>query len=257
MKLSGEFRARALAREWLTGTFVNLGSPVTAELAGQAGYDWVLLDHEHGPGGEETLLHQLQAVGGTPAVPIVRIAANETPRVKRVLDVGAHGVMIPYVNTVAEAQAAVASFRYPPRGIRGVAKFNRGAGFGQNFEEYYLHAHEWLVLIAQIETPEAVESSAAIAALDGIDVLFVGPTDLSYNSGIRDQLEHPKFVEALRRVADAARGAGKAAGILVHNPALVEKCRDLGYTFVALGSDGGAVNAGLRQNAAVLKAAKK
>ena len=146
---------------------------------------------------------------------------------------------------------------YPPLGIRGVAKFNRGAGFGQNFEEYYLHAHEWLVLIAQIETPEAVESSAAIAALDGIDVLFVGPTDLSYNSGIRDQLEHPKFVEALRRVADAARGAGKAAGILVHNPALVEKCRDLGYTFVALGSDGGAVNAGLRQNAAVLKAAKK
>ena len=257
MKLSGEFRSRALAREWLTGTFVNLGSPVTAELAGQAGYDWVLLDHEHGPGGEETLLHQLQAVGGTPAVPIVRIAANETPRVKRVLDVGAHGVMIPYVNTVAEARAAAASFRYPPLGIRGVAKFNRGAGFGQNFEEYYLHAHEWLVLIAQIETPEAVENSAAIAALDGIDVLFVGPTDLSYNFGIRDQLEHPKFVEALRRVADAARGAGKAAGILVHNPALVEKCRDLCYTFVALGSDGGAVNAGLRQNAAVLKAAKK
>jgi 4-hydroxy-2-oxoheptanedioate aldolase len=257
MKLTGDFRRRALAREWLTGTFINLGSPVTAELAGQAGFDWLLIDHEHGPGGEETLLHQLQAVAGTPAVPLVRIAANETPRFKRVLDAGAHGVMVPYLNTVAEAQAAVASVRYPPRGIRGVAKFHRGAGFGQQFEEYYLHAHEWLMLIAQVETPEAVNNSEAMAAVDGVDVLFVGPTDLSYNLGIRDQLDHPTFVEALRRVAAAARGAGKAAGILVHNPALVEKCRELGYTFVALGSDGGAVNAGLRQNFAVLQAGKR
>jgi len=257
MTLSGEFRRRAMAREWVTGTFINLGSSVTTEIAGHAGYDWLLIDHEHGPGGEETLLHQLQAAAATPAVPIVRIAANEGPRFKRVLDAGAHGVMVPYISTAAEAQAAVTAMRYPPRGVRGVAKINRGAGFGQHFEDYYLHAHEWLVLIAQIETPEAVANIEAIAGTDGIDVLFVGPTDLSYNLGIRDQLDHPAFLEALRRVVAAARGAGKAAGILVHNPALVDQCRDLGYTFVALGSDGGAVNAGLRQNAAYLKAAKK
>jgi 4-hydroxy-2-oxoheptanedioate aldolase len=257
MTISGEFRRRTLAREWVAGTFLNLGSSVTTEIAGHAGYDWLLIDHEHGPGGEETLLHQLQAAAATPAVPIVRIAANEAPRFKRALDVGAHGVMVPYISTVAEAQAAVTAMRYPPRGVRGVAKINRGASFGQNFENYYLHAHEWLVLIAQIETPEAVTNIEALAAIDGIDVLFVGPTDLSYNLGIRDQLDHPTFVDALRRVAVAAQAAGKAAGILVHNPALVDKCRDLGYTFVALGSDGGAVSAGLRQNAAYLKGTQK
>jgi 4-hydroxy-2-oxoheptanedioate aldolase len=253
MNLSGKFRARVLAREWLTGTFINLGSPVTAEIAGNAGYDWLILDHEHGPGGDETMLHQLQATAATPAVPLVRIAVNETVRFKRVLDAGAHGVMVPYINTAAEAQAAVTAMNYPPRGIRGVAKFNRGAGFGATFEEYYLHAHEWLVLAAQVETGESVANIDAIAAVPGVDVLFVGPNDLTYNLGVRDQFDHPTFLDALKRVSAAAKKAGKAAGILVHNPALVGMCRELGYTFVSLGSDGGAANAGLRQNLAVLQ----
>jgi 4-hydroxy-2-oxoheptanedioate aldolase len=253
MKLHKDFRARVLAREWVAGTFLNLGSPITAELAGLAGFDWVLIDHEHGPGGEDTLLHQLHAVAATPAVPIVRIAWNDQPRFKRVLDAGAHGVMVPYVNTAAEARAAVAAVRYPPRGIRGVAKFHRAANFSQDFEEYYLHAHEWLVTVMQVETGEALDNIEAIAAVDGTDVLFVGPTDLTYNLGIRDQFDHPRFNEALARVAAAARGAGKAAGILVHNPALVAKCRDVGFTFVALGSDGGSVRAGLQQIIATLK----
>ncbi len=256
MKINGDFRARALAGDWLTGTFINLGSPVTTELAGNAGYDWLLIDHEHGPGSDETLLHQLQAASATPAVPIVRIAANEAPRFKRVLDAGAHGVMVPFVSTESEARAAVAAIRYPPRGIRGIAKFNRGAGFSTDFEEYYLHAHEWLLLAAQVETEEAVAASAEIAAVDGVDVLFVGPTDLSYNMGIRDQIESARFIDALKRVVAGAKGAGKAAGILVHNSSLVTMCRDLGFTFVALGSDGGAVNSGLRQNAAALRSAK-
>lgn len=140
MKITGNFRARVLAREWVVGTFINLGSPITAEMAGDCGYDWLLLDHEHGPGGEDTLLHQLQAVGGTYAVPIVRIAANETPRFKRALDMGAHGVMAPWVSTAAEARAAVSAMRYPPLGVRGIAKIQRSAGFGGGFEEYYLNA---------------------------------------------------------------------------------------------------------------------
>jgi 4-hydroxy-2-oxoheptanedioate aldolase len=153
--------------------------------------------------------------------------------------------MVPYVNTADEARAAVSAMRYPPHGTRGVAKFNRGAGFGGDFEEYYLHAHERLLGVIQIETPEAVANAEAIAAVDGADVLFVGPTDLSYNLGIRDQLEHPDFTAALSRVATAARRHGKAAGILVHQPALVPRVRELGYTFTALGSDGGAARAGL------------
>src|SRR5271167_4800882 len=124
MMLTGEFRSLVLAREWLTGTWLNLGSPATAEIAGLAGFDWVLLDHEHGCGGEETMLHQLQAVAASSAAPIVRIAANEAPRFKRALDLGAHGIMTPYVSTVAEAKATVAAMRYPPRGMRGVAKLH-------------------------------------------------------------------------------------------------------------------------------------
>jgi 4-hydroxy-2-oxoheptanedioate aldolase len=143
--------------------------------------------------------------------------------------------------------------RYPPHGIRGVAKFNRGAGFGGDFEEYYAHAHERLVTVIQIETTEAVNKIDEIAAVDGADVLFVGPTDLSYNMGIRDQLESAQFTAALKRVSDAARNHGKAAGILVHNNALVPKVRDLGYTFTALGSDGGSVRAGLLGIVAALK----
>jgi 4-hydroxy-2-oxoheptanedioate aldolase len=254
MKLPPDFRKRVLAREWLTGTFLNLGSPVTVEVAGLAGFDWVLIDHEHGPGGEDTLLHQLQAAAATPAFPVVRIAQNETPRFKRVLDMGALGVMVPYVSTANEARAAVSAMRYPPHGIRGVAKFNRGAGFGGDFEEYYAHAHERLVSVIQIETTDAINNIEEIAAVDGADVLFVGPTDLSYNMGIRDQLESAQFTDALRKVSDAAKKHGKAAGILVHNNALVPKVRDLGYTFTALGSDGGAVRAGLLGFVAALKA---
>jgi 2-keto-3-deoxy-L-rhamnonate aldolase RhmA len=162
--------------------------------------------------------------------------------------------MVPYVNTAAEARAAVAAMRYPPHGIRGVAKFNRGAGFGADFEEYYLHGHERLLGVMQIETPEAVANIDEIAAVDGVDVLFVGPTDLSYNMGIRDQLESPQFTAAAKKVADAAKKHGKAAGVLVHIPALVPKMRELGYTFVALGSDGGGVRTALLGFVQTLKA---
>jgi 4-hydroxy-2-oxoheptanedioate aldolase len=253
MKLPPDFRKRVLAREWLCGTFLNLGSPVTVEIAGLAGFDWLLIDHEHGPGGEDTMLHQLQAASSTPAFPVVRIALNEVPRFKRALDMGAMGIMVPYVSTAAETRQAVSAMRYPPHGIRGVAKFNRGAGFGGDFEEYYLHAHERLVTVIQIETPEAIKNIDEIAAVDGADVLFVGPSDLSYNMGIRDQLESPQFTETLKKVVDAAKKHGKAAGILVHNNALVPKVRDMGYSFMALGSDGGAVRAGLLGFVATMK----
>ncbi len=253
MKLTGDFRARVLARELLGGTFINLGSSLTTEMAGCAGFDWLLLDHEHGPGGDETLLHQLQAASATPAAAIVRIADNEPVRFKRVLDVGAAGVMVPWVNTASEARAAVASMRFPPRGIRGVAKLNRACSFGLDFEEYYARSHEWLVTMAQIESPEGVKQAEEIAAVDGVDVLFVGPSDLTSSLGIAGQLDHPLFRDALKRVAAAARGAGKACGILILDPAYLPLCRELGITVVALGSDGGGANAALRQYAAALK----
>ena len=133
MTIDGGFRARVLAREFLTGFWLNLGSTITAEMAGLAGYDWVLLDHEHGPGSETTIIQQLQAVAATPTTCLVRIAANEAARFKRVLDAGAAGVMVPYVSTPDEARAAVSAMRYPPRGMRGVAKLTRASSFGARF----------------------------------------------------------------------------------------------------------------------------
>jgi 4-hydroxy-2-oxoheptanedioate aldolase len=254
MTIDGAFRARVLSGEFLTGFWLNLGSPLTAEMAGLAGFDWVLLDHEHGAGGEETMLHQLQAVAATPATCLVRIAANEAPRFKRALDAGAAGVMVPYVSTADEARAAVNAMRYPPRGMRGVAKLTRASSFGANFDAYFAHAHEWLVTLTQIETADAVANAPAIAAVDGVDVLFVGPMDLTTSMGIPGQYGDQRFHDALARVATAAKGAGKAVGILLLDPANLGLVRELGYTVVALGSDGGAVVSGLKQSLATLGA---
>jgi 4-hydroxy-2-oxoheptanedioate aldolase len=253
MHINGSFRARLLAGEFLAGTWLNLGSPLTAEMAGLAGFDWVMLDHEHGPGSDVTIVSQLQAVAATPAVCFVRIAANDPPRFKRALDLGAMGIMVPYVSTPAEASTAVAAMRYPPRGIRGVAKLTRATTFGAGFDEYFAHAHEWLVTMTQIETAEAVGNAAPIAAIDGVDVLFIGPMDLTTSFGIPGEYEHPKTIEALKHVAGCARAAGKAAGILLQNPAHVPMCREMGYTFIALGSDGSAASAGFRQALAALR----
>ena len=246
-------RERVLAGEFLAGGWCNLGSSVTAEIAGLAGFDWVLIDTEHGTGDLDALVGQLQAVSATPAVPIVRIAWNDPPRYKRVLDMGAMGVMAPYVNTAEEARQAASSMRYPPAGIRGVAKLNRGSSFGADFDRYFTTANDGLLTVVQIESPDAVANAEKIAAVDGVDVLFIGPLDLSVNLGIPQQFDHPKFKAALEKVAKAARGAGKAAGILLLSEDQVEEVKAAGFTFVALGSDGGFVAAGMRRAAARLK----
>lgn len=240
------FRQRVLKREILKGTFLNLGSPITVEIAGKAGFDWLLIDTEHGVGDHETLVHQLQATGNTQAEPFVRIAANETPRYKRVLDLGARGVMVPWVSNVKEAKLAVKSMRYPPQGIRGVASLNRACQFGQDFENYYASANKELVTVVQIETVEAVENAEEMASIDGIDVLFVGPTDLTTNYGISRQFDHPSYREAIARVIVACTSAGKAAGILLSNTEQIKQAQDDGFSFIAVGSDGGVLANGMK-----------
>jgi 4-hydroxy-2-oxoheptanedioate aldolase len=239
-------RERALRREVLAGTWLNLGSSVTAEIAGRAGFDWLLIDLEHGSGDEAHLLGQLQAISATEAVGIVRIAWNEAPRVKRTLDLGPSGIMIPYVNTAEEARRAVAAMRYPPEGVRGAARFTRAAGFSQEFDRYFAEANANLLTILQIETPQAVEQVEEIAAVEGVDVLFVGPLDLSVGLGIPQQYDHPEFRAALRRVSDAAQRAGKAAGILLASADQIAPTVADGFTFLAVGSDGGMVAAGMK-----------
>lgn len=243
-------RDRALAGELLAGTWCNLGSSLTTEMAGRAGFDWVLIDLEHGAGEYAALLHQLQALEGTPAAPIVRIAWNDAPRFKRVLDLGPSGIMTPYVNSAAEAERCAAAMRYPPRGIRGVAKLNRASNFGHDFEAYFASANDNLLTIVQIETEDAVRAAAEIAAVDGVDVLFVGPLDLSVSMGIPQQFDHPRFRAAQAQVVAACRAAGKAAGTLVWTPDRLARTLTDGFTFVALGSDGSLVATGMRRLAA-------
>jgi 4-hydroxy-2-oxoheptanedioate aldolase len=239
-------RERLLNKELLIGTFLNLGSSVTAEIAGNAGFDWVLIDLEHGAGNRQELLYQLQAIESTPAVPFVRIAWNDPVMFKQVLDLGASGIMVPYIQTVQEAERAVAAMRYPPAGIRGVAVMNRACGFGPGFNDYFQSASSRLVTILQIESAEAIKNIDQIAAVDGADVLFVGPMDLSVGLGVPQQWNHPTMRSALAKVVNACQKSGKAAGIILMNEDQIEQAFADGFTVLSYSSDSAAVMKGLK-----------
>jgi len=247
-------KARLLARAPFSGVFCQLGSAATVEVAARAGFDCVLLDQEHGLGGEDATLAQLVAVAGTPCVPIVRLAVNEAHLFKRALDLGATGIMVPMVEDAAGAARAVAAMHYPPRGVRGLAKTTRATGFGASFDEYFEHAWSRLLLLVQVESARGVAAAADIAAVEGVDCLFVGPTDLgcSLAAGAPLPFDDARLVAARRTVAGAARAAGKAAGILCATPAQVDTVRGEGFTVVFLGSDMAAAAAGLRDFARAL-----
>jgi 4-hydroxy-2-oxoheptanedioate aldolase len=246
-------RERVLHRELLGGTFLNLGSSLTAEIAGQAGFDWLLIDIEHGAGDRHELLFQLQAIESTPAAPIVRVAWNDPVLFKRVLDLGPSGIMVPCVQSAEEARKAVAAMRYPPAGIRGVAVMNRACGFGPGFEEYFKYADSKLLTVVQIETSTSVDHVDEIAATEGVDVLFVGPMDLSVSMGMVRQWNDPRMRAAFAKAVNACQRAGKAAGILVLNEDEVEQAVADGFTFLALSSDGAVVVNGMRQMAAAFR----
>jgi 4-hydroxy-2-oxoheptanedioate aldolase len=243
-------RARIVAGETLFGTFLSLGSPTAAEICGRAGFDWVIIDLEHGVANESDLLANLHAVATTTAAALVRPRSADRLRVGRVLDLGAHGVMIPRIDLPAQASEVISFMRFPPDGTRGLALSTRGAGLGELTHTDVRAINQRITGIIQIESPSAVEHAAEIAAIDGVDVLFVGPADLSHSMGIPGQFDDPRFVEALQHVVAAAVGAGKAAGILLFNLAVLGRHLDLGFRFIGLGSDGSFVGEGARATVA-------
>lgn len=246
MPAGSELRRRVLAGETTVGTFLNLGSAAVTEVCGRAGFDWLLIDLEHGLGTEADLLAMLYAAKATGTPVLVRPEQGTRLRVGRVLDLGADGVMIPQVSGPAEAREVAAWLRFQPVGSRGVALFTRGLEFGTGGHARPVSRNEEILGIAQVETPTAVAAAAETASIEGIDVLFVGPTDLTHALGIPGQIDHPAYQAALVTVAAAAKAHGKQTGVLLWKPEHVHRYAELGFTFFAISSDGGLLDVAVR-----------
>lgn len=232
-----DLRDRLRGGETLFGTFAGLGSPLATEMVARAGFDWVLIDLEHGAGSEADLLANLHAMGATRAAALVRPRSGERLRIGRALDLGAHGIMVPRIDLPEQAREAISWMRYPPDGSRGLALGTRGAGLGELGHTQIQAVNRRILGIIQIESPSAVEHAAEIVAIDGVDVLFVGPSDLSHSLGVPGRFDDPAYLEALRHVTTTAEAAGKAAGILLRDAGALARHRDLGFRFIGLGSD--------------------
>lgn len=218
------------------GLWCSLCSNIAAEVVAHSGYDWLLLDTEHSPNELPDLVAQLQAVGTGTASAIVRPAWNDTVLIKRVLDIGAQTVLLPYVQNAGEARRAVAATRYPPRGVRGVTASGRAARYGR-VGDYLKRASEEICVLVQAETREALDNIEAIASVDGVDGVFIGPSDLAASLGHLGDPGHAVVQAALKEAADRLKKAGKPAGILTPNEEEARRYIEWGYLFVAVGSD--------------------
>jgi 2-dehydro-3-deoxyglucarate aldolase/4-hydroxy-2-oxoheptanedioate aldolase len=239
-------RRRILAGETLFGAWADVGSPLATEIAASTGYDWCVIDMEHGSATEADVLALLLAIEAGGAAALVRPPSGERLRIGRALDLGAAGVVVPQLHSAAEAAEAVTFLRYPPDGRRGVALRTRGGRLGTLGHTEIRSINEKLVGIVQIESPGALREVDAIAATDGVDVLFVGPADLSHSLGIPGQFSNPEYLAALDAVVAACRRHGKASGILLYDHAAFGPHLERGFRFVGVGSESNFVAVGAR-----------
>ncbi|HCS60404.1 MAG TPA: 2-dehydro-3-deoxyglucarate aldolase [Microbacterium sp.] len=227
---SGEGRA-------LVGAWICSGSSIAAEIVAGSGLDWTLIDGEHSPIGLESTLALLQAVAPYPITPVLRVPSNDAVLIKQFLDLGAQNLLVPMVNTEADAAAAVAATRYPPLGIRGVGSaLSRAAQFNR-IENYLQRAHEITSLYVQIETDAAVHNAHAIAAVDGVDGVFIGPSDLAASMGLLGQQQHPDVIAAVERTIAAVRDVGKPVGVNAFDPDTARRYLAAGASFVLVAAD--------------------
>ena len=220
------------------GAWLQIASPFTAEIMSQAGFDWLIIDMEHGPGDILTLISQLQAMNGTGVVPLVRAPWNDFVAIKRILDAGVYGILFPYVNTKAEAEAAVRACKYPPEGIRGVAGSPRAAGYGQNPKEYLTRANNEILIITAVETPEAVANLDEILAVEGLDGIFIGPMDLAASMGYPFGPGQPEVQATIAQIEAKVLAAGKFLGTIAGDWEQARARYDKGYQLLMLMADG-------------------
>ncbi len=235
------------------GTWIMSASPIVAEAIGLAGFDWAVIDMEHSPLGIADVLHLLQAVAGTPMAPVLRVPWNDTVTIKRVLDAGATTLLVPFVQSAEEARRAVAATRYPPQGIRGMAGMSRGSRFGTT-PDYLTTANAGMCVILQLETPQAVGQLEAIAAVEGVDAIFLGPADLSAAMGHVGQLTHPAVMAVLADAVQRCHALAKPVGIVGGTAEMVAEYRALGFDFLAVASDLGLLMKAAQAASAALRA---
>ena len=234
------------------GTWVMSASPLVAEAVGCAGFDWGVIDMEHTPLDLMDVVHLLQAVASTKMLPIVRVPWNDTVVVKRVLDAGATTVLFPFVQNAEEAQRAVAATRYPPEGVRGMAGMSRGSRYG-TLPNYFNTANQGISVIVQLETPEAVANLEAIAAVPGVDGIFLGPADLSGSMGHVGQLTHPDVMALMAQAAQRCKALDMPVGTVGGSPEVVAQYRAAGFDFVGIASDLGLLMRAAQAAIAALK----
>ena len=232
------------------GSWVMSASPLVAEAMGCAGFDWSVVDMEHTPLDQMDLIHLLQAVAGTPMLPITRVPWNDTVMVKRVLDGGAQTVMFPFIQNAEEARKAVAAAKYPPHGVRGMAAMSRGSRFG-TVKDYFKIANEAVSVILQIESPEAMARVEEIASVPGVDSLFFGPGDLSGAMGHVGNLLHDDVVKLMADGVKRCHAAGKPVGTVGGTAEAVAIYRASGFDYIGCASDLGLL---MRNCAAILSA---
>ena len=230
------FRANLIAKKRLIGCWCSLGNPITTEVLGVAGFDWLLLDGEHSPNDVLTFIPQLMALKDSVSAPVVRPAWNDPVEIKRLLDAGFYNFLIPMVETADAARAAVAATRYPPQGIRGVSVSQRGNRYG-TVKDYLQRANDQACVMVQIESRKGLAAAAEIAAVDGVDGVFIGPSDLAAGLGQLGNPNHPEVQQAIRQIFDTVRAAGKPLGTLAPVEADARRYLEMGATFVAVGSD--------------------
>jgi 4-hydroxy-2-oxoheptanedioate aldolase len=237
----------------LVGLWQALANAYSAEICARQGFDWLLLDGEHSPNSIESLLGQAQAIAAFPVECIVRVAFGEPVVIKQYLDLGLHTLLVPMVETAEQAAELVRACRYPPHGIRGVSSAtSRGANFGQ--DAGYLHnASEKITLIVQIESRKGLENVAEIAAVDGVDALFIGPSDLAASLGHLGNPLHPEVTTAIDTAYAAIAAAGKPAGIFALSPDHARASFAQGFAFASVGTDIGLMIRGAQD---VLKAVR-
>lgn len=221
----------------LAGMWVCSGSPLVAEICAGGGLDWLLIDMEHGPNQLESVLAQLQAVAAYPTIPLVRAPGLLPVMVKQILDLGAQNLLMPMIDTAEQAAAAVAAVRYPPRGTRGVGSALARSARWNRVDDYLLEADRHVSLFVQIESATGVENAAEIAAVDGVDGVFVGPSDLAASMGLIGQQTHPDVVAAVARAFAGVRSAGKPVGVNAFDPAVADRYLADGASFVLVGAD--------------------